>query len=288
MRNGGGPKICVTTEIKRRGRENLSLSHSDVHREDPSLMNGAVRRWGSWRDAVAAAGVDYEVHYRGWQRDTTLGIIFENLVDELFRELEREFHRTPAFPEARIGNFVRPDFVFAGNEWWDAKLNAHAPHVDDCIERYSALADSLTIICLRGAERSHTKVNFIGFEDHLNDVSEDLKAGRVAYYRNELAKIRECKAEQKQLDEWALRWTRESILEEIEARGDAGESLLSKDVSREQPDLYGAVTKKRYFESWYDAVTCAGFDGDGCLKPLGSKLVDSGEYVSLSGGVLYD
>ena len=38
--------------------------------------------------------------------------------------------------------------------------------------------------------------------------------------------------------------------------------MLSKDVSREQPDLYGAVIKKRYFESWYDAVTCAGFDGD--------------------------
>ena len=58
---------------------------------------------------------------------------FENLVDDLFCELELSFERHPRFPGGPDRKFVEPDFVFAGNEWWDAKLNAHAPHVDECI-----------------------------------------------------------------------------------------------------------------------------------------------------------
>ena len=112
-------------------------------------MNGAVRRWGSWRKAVTGAGIDYDEHYRGWLRDATLGVIFEKLVAELFDDLNLQYEHHQRFEGGLDRKYVEPDFVFAGNHWWDAKLNAHAPHVDECIERYRPLARSLTIISAR-------------------------------------------------------------------------------------------------------------------------------------------
>ncbi|NNE34854.1 MAG: hypothetical protein HKN13_06440, partial [Rhodothermales bacterium] len=255
-------KRLVIEAIGHREGQGLPLSHSDVQRHDASLMNGAVRRFDSWKNAVVAAGIDYDKHYRGWRRDTTLGMIFEKLVGELFDELDLPHLRHKRFEGGIDRNYVEPDFVFPGNHWWDAKLNAHAPHVDDCIERYAPMAESLTIVCARGGEREHQSARFVDFEKYVVQNRAALATDRLRHYQDELTKILNCKADQKQLDVWAVRWTKKSIIKEIRARAATGASLLSKDVSKEQPDLYGVSNKKNYFDGWYDAVTHAGFDGD--------------------------
>jgi hypothetical protein len=263
-------KNKILAEIMRRERADLGLVHTQVVTTDRSLSNAAVRAFGSWRKAVVQAGIDYDEIAGLWDRDASLGVVFEYLVEELFIDCGLEFERHARFkPKHSDRQFIEPDFVFPGNHWWDAKLNSYSLHVDECIDRYRPHAASLTIVFCRGGMRDHQAAKFVLFDDLLEQQRPLLEAKRQQYFKRKIKRIREAKISQTRLRKWAVKWSWEAISDQIRAIDQAGESLLAKHVRDAYPQLYGAVmSQRKEFASWYDAVTKAGFDGEK-LKELG-------------------
>lgn len=253
----------VLRAILAREAEGHGLAHVAVKEDDNALLMAALHRFGSWRNAVEAAGFDYDEHLRSWDRDTTAGLAFESLVDRALSEAGWEYKRHHRFPyPGEERNYVVPDFILPGDRWWDAKLNANAPHVQQTIERYLKVTDHLTIVYLTGVEPEEPTVEYLRFDDLLAALDEVLDQEFMAWARGRAEEISDRDVEQTKLEAWAVHWTRERIIEAIGAMHIAGESLLANEVRKTHPKLYGAVMDKPWYSSWYDAVSAAGFDGE--------------------------
>lgn len=63
-------KESIAEEIRQLAEQGVELSYSNVVIHHLPLMRAAMRYYGSWRDAVKAAGVDYDSvrKYRTWSR----------------------------------------------------------------------------------------------------------------------------------------------------------------------------------------------------------------------------
>lgn len=72
-------KESIAEEIRQLAEQGEDLSYSNVVIHHLSLMRAAMRYYGSWRDAVKAAGVDYDSvrKYRSWNRQRIIERIRE-------------------------------------------------------------------------------------------------------------------------------------------------------------------------------------------------------------------
>lgn len=72
-------KESIAEEIRQLAEQGEDLSYSNVVIHHLSLMRAAMRYYGSWRDAVKAAGVDYDDvrKYRSWNRQRIIERIRE-------------------------------------------------------------------------------------------------------------------------------------------------------------------------------------------------------------------
>lgn len=67
-------RAAVSEEIRRRHRQRLSCSSSVVNREDSGLVRAALEYWGSWRLAMADAGLQASSH-RAWSSQLVIAEI---------------------------------------------------------------------------------------------------------------------------------------------------------------------------------------------------------------------
>jgi phosphoribulokinase len=72
-------KESIAEEIRKMAQEGVDLSYSNVVIHHLPLMRAAMRYFGSWRDAVRAAGIDYDKvrKYRSWSRQRIIERIRE-------------------------------------------------------------------------------------------------------------------------------------------------------------------------------------------------------------------
>jgi hypothetical protein len=63
---------AVIQAIRARSAAGRRLNHRVTKREDGSLLNAAVYRFGGWREAVAAAGIDYRRVLDQWDKEKVL------------------------------------------------------------------------------------------------------------------------------------------------------------------------------------------------------------------------
>jgi len=72
-------KDAVTAVIQAEAAAGHELSYSRVEKRVPSLLRAAQRAFGSWADAVEAAGFDYSAirRYRQWNKEKVIKRILE-------------------------------------------------------------------------------------------------------------------------------------------------------------------------------------------------------------------
>ncbi len=88
-------KETLLETIRTYHQDNRDLSYTGIQRSMPTLLRAAVRLFGSWQQAVSAAGIPYEQvqRYTGWSRDRIIARIQElhrQGVDLSWRHISQE------------------------------------------------------------------------------------------------------------------------------------------------------------------------------------------------------
>ncbi len=79
-----------------------------------------------------------------------------------------------------------------------------------------------------------------------------------------------CRLSQESRSAKVTKWSSELITDEIKKIALAGESLAATTVRGKYPSLFSAAVSPKYFNSWRNAVTSAGFDYDEILAKYSS------------------
>lgn len=188
-------KDSVVEEIKRLHAEGIFLSSSYTRNMFQSLYDGAVNRFSSWGKAIEAAGLVYEDIREDSRSASYCGMLFEELLDELFTELGVDY-------EKYAHEKYRPDYVLKNNVWVDAKLSQWTVFSSDTIAKYMEHCRFLTIVYMRGRReeapdiRLSSNVRLISVHNYI----KQLPKHRQTYYLKEIEKVENIL---KSFEEWA-------------------------------------------------------------------------------------
>lgn len=169
----------------------FSLDVSSVREYNASIVTATQKRFGSYRKAIEALGLDYDSIRRDAFQMSFKGMVFERYLREALDVLgwNVDYQKTFQFGKERL----RPDFVDNNTGVWiDAKLRAHSEGTSRTIRKYQRHVKKVDVIYLDGDERiwPDGSVNFTpidafyaalvdsGAEDIVRDF-EKLKKGIV-------------------------------------------------------------------------------------------------------------
>lgn len=111
--------------------------------------------FGSWRNAVIAAGIDYDKVSLAGETLAPLGHEFEKVFSKILTDLGVQYSKYDH-------EIYKPDFVI-GTEWIDAKLSKYTYKAPDkqgrtVLDKYEPYCDKLTIVFLRGEKGYDAKI----------------------------------------------------------------------------------------------------------------------------------
>lgn len=136
----------------------------------------AREAFGSWENAVRAAGIDYESIRKDGSTLAPLGHEFESVLSEILTDLNLPYTR---YDHERY----RPDFVL-DTEWVDAKLSQFTYKSPDdngltVIDKYEPYCDKLTLVFLRGNKECDVniteKTRLVNVYKYVNKLPDNLR-----------------------------------------------------------------------------------------------------------------
>jgi hypothetical protein len=145
------------------------LMDSFVRKFHKDLHHACLNYFGSYREAIAYIGVDYE-EIAG-DSFNIIGIGFEMLLCKIFDKINVVYER-------KTVNGLRPDFRLDNNVWVDAKLSQWTSSIDNTINKYKDHCEELIIVYLRGYSDESVRedgIKVVSVYKYLKDlgVSED-------------------------------------------------------------------------------------------------------------------
>lgn len=163
-------KDNIDTEIDRLISEGSELSATHISKINSSIYKGAVRHYGSWRNALERKGIPYESVRLDYNKPQYYGYVFERLVFNIMDDLGVQYEKKPT-----LDNGLIPDIVFANGKIYDVKLSNYTDwHGLTTLEKYGEYSEGIGIIFLRG--------------EHSEEVYEigDVKFKSVYYFINQM------------------------------------------------------------------------------------------------------
>lgn len=142
----------VLQEIRLLYRMDEDLSGSSMRAHHNGLLLAALGKFGTWKNAVASAGFDYEKVRKDRWKESFLGREFEEYVGQTLRVLGRNVvhhQKHELGGEASVPDFVDRD----SGTWIDAQLDAGSFRVYNTIRKYLLHTDLLVILYLKGWPR---------------------------------------------------------------------------------------------------------------------------------------
>jgi hypothetical protein len=242
-------RAAVIKRIRQRASQGLPLNHGVVCRDEAVLTSAAGRHFGSWDDALVAAGFDpTQYRQRGptWTRDHVIAAIHEIR------------HRGGKLNHGHLGRCALSHAAIKLFRSWDAALQAAGLDPDR----------------VRLWRRAWTRQELVQEIQRSRQAGESLKAKDAqasAILRPACRLFGSWNAalEAAGLDVSTIRtqrrpWTRGAILEELRRTHATGGSLNTKRVPS------GMCQRARImFGSWRAALEAAGVDPDGVgIKPM--------------------
>lgn len=137
-------KEIVINKIRERFNSGKSIYFSDVNEDDNALYTIGYRLFGSWKEAVESASIEYYSDYIN-NSPRKKGVEFEKALKLILDSIGIEYTRYDGG-----STDLRPDFNIDGNIWIDAKLSQFTVFKDKTIDKYEPHCDNLMIIFLQG------------------------------------------------------------------------------------------------------------------------------------------
>lgn len=232
----------VLRAIHGRQSEGLPLNHTAVLRDDGALHNAILRFYRTWDVAMVAAGIDPEQVrcHRHWSREA----IIRHL-------LQMEAEGRPLY----VADVTRDDsgFVAAARLWlgsWGNALKAAGIDPARWTKRVPRWTEDLVIQTIQGIYSRGGAVN------HASVGRNSVSRAGVALFGNWDNALRAAGLDPSAIRRWRKPWTRETLLQEIQRKAQAGEPLNARDVS---PNCIRRPAG-RLFGSWDAALAAAGLD----------------------------
>ena len=243
-------------ELKERGED---LNSKYVHKTYTKLANAARIHFGSWENAIKAAGLDYEKirQVEFWDKQKIIAKIkdlfdagedlsatnIQKIYPKLIGSACRYFDSWQNAIEAAGLDYNKIIKV----EFWDKRKILNKIH--ELHEAGEDLNDT-------SISKTHSKLYSAAVNKrHFGSWGKAIEAAGLDY-----EKILEI-AEQKRVEKVSI-WSKERIIEEILKMYNAGQDLYGRSMQKTNSTLYNAAIGDRYFGSWENAIEATGLDYD--------------------------
>lgn len=243
-----------TREVILRGIQSLAEAGSDLNisaaqHTRSGLVAAALRYFGTWDEALRAAGFDPEDIRLDVDTEAYKGRAFQNICWELFALLRpswRTGFRFKANSRVLLPDAYNPE----DDEWIDFKLAAWGMSAQSSIRKYGPHAHALRFICLHG---ERTSVEGITFESVFRYERDGSSPDARALFRR-LRELEALRVPATSFDEWATKWTRAEVVRAITRLPE--QERHSRHAQQHRKGTYSAAV--RLFGGWYQAVAAAG------------------------------
>jgi len=183
-------KEKIVKSILQLNKKGVDLNDNEIARTNGALRSIACSRryFGSWRNAIEAAGFNYKDICKDLNNEARKGFLFEKYCEQIFGLLNPKLKRQT---KPVVSNCI-PDFIAEDSgKWVEVKLNCRGKGVKETITKYLQYVDKLEIIYLFGRkpearlgvtfthiDEVYHKLKFIGRQDIIKDLNL-LKKGIV-------------------------------------------------------------------------------------------------------------
>lgn len=251
--------------MQQRG-EPLNAAYCRDNRLD--VFKASINAFGSWNSALKASGIDFEKVRLDRKTSSYKGLIFENMVEELYRLSNIPVRRKPSVSRCH------PDFIEENTGIWvDAKLRSWTVGIEETIDKYIKHTHSLQIIYLGGGRREYRSsdgVTFVSVCDKFPIIDRLESSDKI---RTSLKELEKQDVKDERFKTWSRTWSPERIVTQLRQIAGGGESISAGHLATNHPRLYGAIQSKMYFTDWASAVKAAGFDPEQHARVRGWKQV---------------
>jgi len=151
--------------------QGFSIAFGTVRSIDASLTQCIVRRFGTYKGAIEAMGLDYTEIRKDKFEESFKGMVFEKYVKEAFTLLgwKFEYNKLYCFENEKC----RPDFIDSSDGTWiDAKLDSSSEGVEKTIAKYLNYSNRILIVYLKGRRRvwPDGRVDFTPTSDYYEEL----------------------------------------------------------------------------------------------------------------------
>jgi enamine deaminase RidA (YjgF/YER057c/UK114 family) len=243
----GWSKEKIINQIKALDENGADLSYNNMSRERQGLLAAANYHFGSWGEAVTAAGINYDRDVRRipkWTPDRIIESIQEAA------EAGADLSWTSVTNDERYSALAYA--AIRENQFgsWDAALEAAGEDPAD-VRRYESWSEEKIIRRIQQRRKKDQPLNSKAMQE------QDSKLFNAAlnYFGGwdkalEAAGIDPSKVYKRR------RWNKDVIKKEIKALDEQGEDLAAPNMRRNHSPLYSAACK--YFGTWTAAREACG------------------------------
>ncbi|MDZ4742917.1 MAG: hypothetical protein SGI98_05800 [Verrucomicrobiota bacterium] len=248
----------IIHEINTRKENNIPLYAHYIKKNTPKLITSSVKEFGGWKEAVMAAGIEYDHvrKYKNWTKESIIEEIHtlrNQGIDLSFRSMMLSKHASLVYAAIRPRRF---------GSWRKALLSAGLPATD--IYRYRSWNNEDIISEIKRLAVLSTDMSSKKMDESYNALISTARR-RFGSWASALARAGvEYEAIRKR-----RRWSKDKILMEIKRLHQSGQSLSSRSIRENYPSLYSAACKNNFFGSW-------------TLAMEGSKILPEKSSYSLS------
>ena len=250
-------KENILRELRRLHRSGADLSYNALARRKQSLLSAAAYHFGSYRSAVAKAGIDYDdvIRRPRWTRQNIIRLIKEA------RRKGEDLHWSAV--TSRGDELARAAFAALQPRLfgrWDRALHAAGLDADD-VSMYRAWDRNSVIFELKSRAQEREALN----SGALQQEDPGLYAAAVRYFGSYDKALRAAMIDPQQVRR-RRNWTRQSVVAALKSVKRGGQSVSDSVVRKSDPALYGAAV--RLFGTFTAARNAAGI-----ATPKSSKKV---------------
>ena len=229
----------VVREIRDMGRRGTALNHASARRVDQGLLQAARKLWGSWENALQAAGYDPATIRRGrspWTKSEIISVIQANAAGQL-----------PVWQHV----LITPSIIMAVRQLFGSpRVALQRAGVLHLVKRRHRWSRTVIIKAIRERNRAGESLSCAA----VMKSTPGLYDAARQYFGGWGQALRAAGFDPSLIREKHAPWTPQDVLEEIRRRAKVGESATC--ISSIRPiSLVNAC--QRFFGSWRDAVRAA-------------------------------